>query len=263
MITNIIEPTAMSNYILANGSEADRTLQSAEIKTVFPINYFSSDRWVSLVPGTNNFIGVQSKSGRAYNEHYISDLSAPTNFQGTNAFQLTYSVLIYNSYLVIPGFVASNYSVADKNVLSIGIWDGANWLPKTSTYGIGPNRLNISAMISEEGRYGIIVQGFSSSQGGVERVQVSSRLLYFNSPNPLFQTLHLTFPNDANDKIVFDVFDIYGKLIYTYECTGTSVRWDGLSKNKGLTSPGTYLWVIKVGGTSIKTYHGSFVIMGQ
>ncbi|MBL8995121.1 MAG: hypothetical protein JNM63_17370 [Spirochaetia bacterium] len=266
-----VKPTAITNNWASGGSAAARTLANFEFKAVFPDKVFPSDTSLVVEFPTKSLFGSEQYIGQAYNEMLLYDVNGKyTNL--TNLFQITFNVRVSNDTIIVPGYSASNPSIANQNLLSLGLWNGRKWAPIPTTYSLSTYKLSMSAQLSELGRVGILFAGSVDQYGGEPKLQIASRLLILNSTDPLYNQLVLTYPNERNDPVTFAVFDIAGRMVYnnlddkTYQPdrTGNTIRWNAKVKTTGASiSPGVYLYVVKVGNSDLRNFKGTFVVMGQ
>lgn len=265
---NTVSNSLMSNntaYISNSGGPDFRTIGTLDMQVVFPSNALASNTWFSLIYATNATPGTYRFTGSAFMEYQLTDgntnsilfLPRPMTVQ----FQLK---LTNSSFMSLPGFYGSDVGLTNKEDFCVALWDGHTWIPRITSYTLSASRVTLSALISEEGRYGIVYRGWGYGTPNVESGVLSSRLLALGSTDPIYRTFHATFPNPTGDTVIFVAYDVSGRVVFENRATqGTSIVWDGTTREGRTIPPGVYVYVIKVGTVDTRNYRGSFMVMAQ
>lgn len=263
-VTNAVMVTNLA-FISNSGGPDFRSIGTLDMQVLFPSNALASNTWFTLAFATNITAGTYRFTGSAFMEYQLSDgntnqiLFLPRPLTVQFHLQLTNS-----SFISLPGFYGAAINLTNKEDFCVGLWDGRTWIPRITTYSLSSSRVTLSALISEEGRYGIIYRAWSQGNANVETGQLSSRLMCISSSDPVYRNFHATFPNPSGETVIFVAYDVYGRVVFENRATqGTSVLWDGTTRDGRTIPPGIYVYVIKVGTVDTRTYRGSFMVMAQ
>jgi len=264
----LLSNSQMSNssfYIGNLGPVQSRTLGTADARVIFPSNALASNMTFSFILITNSSVATYRFRGKAYMEYQLTDNDSNGTLLLPVSFRVKYFLQLTNTaFIAVPGFAGTNLHLTNRFDLSIATWDGRTWVPRNTFYELGPQYIALSALVSEEGNLGIVYKGWGNVNPNTEQAVVSSRLIVPVSTDPLFRNFHCTFQNESAEAVRFIIYDLRGRSIFESQSTlGTSVIWDGITKEGRLAPPGVYVYVLKIGTSDTRNYKGSFMVMGQ